>query len=347
MGNRTFTRPALRRLAIFVAALGMVTVSSGLALMTTATATVGPNQESYWETEPGETCTKTDVGAESGGYTVPAAPEGYEWSKLIIKKGSGNIGVENQVFEDPVAGETYTWVGFESEQSGGWSHTILCMVPFVATAEISVTQPDCDNQNTPAIEFLGTNVVLPFDVDGTIAPGETVTVTATAVEGALFDGGETTMVFDDVVFGEAEADCDIVNPPEEVTPVAPGFVDPDCATEAQVTTTDVDGVLYEVSGDVVPGGTVEVTASAIEPAVFAEGAETFWTHTFAEVTGCGEVLPPSETPTVTPTVVSAGLLPGGPDAAGDRGLVLLVTGMLLMLVAGGLGMVRPGGEVRS
>lgn len=377
MGNKIVKRPALRRLATFVATLGMLAMSSGVALMATATAAEeGPNQEGYWETLPGEVCDKTDVGAESGGYLVPSAPEGMEWSKLIIKKGSGNIGVENQVFESPVAGEVYTWVGFDPKQSGGWSHTILCAVPLVATAEISVTQPSCANQNTPAIEFSGENVDFPFEVDGTVAPGETVTVTASASGGALFEGGGTTKVFDDVVFDDAEEDCDIVSPPEDVTPVAPVFIDPDCSTEPQVVlpeptvvdeevpsklgavvmTADVDGVHYEVSGDIVAGGTVEVTASAIEPAVLAEGSETFWTHTFADVADCTEVLPPGETPTVTPpavtptvvtpTVVSAGLLPGSESVRGDRGLVLLATGMLLMLVAAGLGMVRPGGAVR-
>jgi len=279
MGNKTAKRPALRRLATFVAALGMLTMSSGVALMSTASAADGPNQEGYWQTLPGEICTKTDTGAESGGYTVPAVPEGYTWSKLIIKKGSGNIGVENQVFNNPVVGGIYTWIGFNPQQSGGWSHTILCRVPVVveepdvATASISVAQPDCDNENGPGIGFEGTNVVLPFDVDGTIAPGETVTVTATAVDGAEFAGGGTTKVFDDVVFEAAEEGCDeVVNPPGE------------------------------------------------EP---------------------GEETPEVEPPAVTPTVVASGVLPTGADVRGEQGLALLVAGMILMVVAGGLGLVRP------
>lgn len=284
MGNKTAKRPALRRLATFVAALGMLTMSSGVALMSTASAADGPNQEGYWETLPGEICTKTDTGAESGGYTVPAVADGYVWSKLIIKKGSGNIGIENQVFNNPVVGQVYTWIGFQPQQSGGWSHTILCRVPVVveepdvATASISVVQPDCDNENAPDIEFAGTNVVLPFDVDGTVAAGETVTVTATAVEGAEFAGGATTKVFEDVVFEAAEEGCDeVVTPPGEEPP----------------------------------------------------GEEP------------GEETPEVEPPAVTPTVVASGVMPTGADLRGEQGLALLVAGMILMVLAGGLGLVRP------
>ena len=110
----------------------MLVMSSGAALMLTApaaNAVVGPNQPEYWETLPGETCVKTDVGAEDGGVVVPSEPDGRDWSKLIIKKGSGNIGVENQVFNNPAVGQTFTWVGFDPKQSGGWSHYILCSVP--------------------------------------------------------------------------------------------------------------------------------------------------------------------------------------------------------------------------
>lgn len=379
MGNKTRKRPALRRLATFVAALGMLTMSSGLVLMSTASANT--NHEDHWETAPGEVCTKTDVGAQSGAYVVPNPPDGFQWTKLIIKKGAGNIGVENQVFNNPVAGVGYTWVGFNPQQSGGWSHTILCYVPEsepdpeLATASIAVQQPNCENNNIAQIFAFGNNVEFPFDLDGTVAPGETVTVTATAVDGAEFEGGSTTKVFEDVVFNEAEEDCDEVLPPEEVTPVAPEFADPTCESGpavflpepsevdeddvppvvdlvkvAAIGITDVDGVRYEVTGDLVPGGTVEVTASAIEPNVLADGVQTFWTHTFADPENCDEVLPPAVlppevTPTVTPTVVAAGL--PAADLRGEQGLALLVAGMVLMVVAGGLGVVRPSGAVRS
>jgi hypothetical protein len=130
--NKAQGRVSARRVATFLAALGALVMSSGITLMVAATpanADAGTNDASYWETLPGEQCVKTDVGAESGGYTVPAEPDGRDWSKLIIKKGSGNIGEENQVFNNPVAGQTYTWQGSDDKQDGGWSHTILCSVP--------------------------------------------------------------------------------------------------------------------------------------------------------------------------------------------------------------------------
>lgn len=349
MGNRTFTRPALQRLATFVAALGMVTLSSGVALMVSAGPAnaankVGICHATSSDTNPYVFISVDDDSAKLKGHLQHMTDPNKQWKSdgsfggVPHEDGDAKRDLIGSFTDDQGVFHEYDGEITEADCNGE--------VEITATADVELVQPDCDNENTPSFESLGENVVMPFVADGPLTPGTTVTITATAVEGATFEDESTTMEFEFVI-GEAEADCDIVNPPEGVTPVAPGFVDPDCTTEAQVTTTEVEGVLYEVSGDVVPGGTVEVTASAIEPAVLAEGAETFWTHTFAEVTGCGEVLPPGETPTVTPTVVSAGLLPGGPDTAGDRGLVLLVAGMLLMLVAGGLGMVRPGGEVRS
>lgn len=121
-----------RRIAGLVGAAGTLALSSGVALMVSAgpaAADAGPNDAPYWQKLPGELCEKTDSGSEEGGYTVPAEPEGRDWSKLILKKGSGNIGEENQVFNNPVAGATYTWQGFDDKQDGGWSHSILCSVP--------------------------------------------------------------------------------------------------------------------------------------------------------------------------------------------------------------------------
>lgn len=372
MGNKTVKSPVLRRLAILVAALGMLAMSSGIALMSTASAAVGTNQEEYWETLPNEVCTKTDTGADAGAYTVPAAPEGFVWSKLIIKKGAGNIGDENQVFNNPVAGDSYTWLGFDPKQNGGWSHTILCAVPVVveepdlATAAITVTQPDCDNENTADLEFSGTNVVLPFEVDGTVGPGETVTVTATAVEGAEFSGGSDTKVFDDVVFGDAEEGCDVVVLPPDVATAEIVVTQPTCDNE-NTPAIDFSGtnvvLPFGVVGAIAPGETATVTATALEGAEFDGGdtSKVFDDVIFDEAeTGCDEVVnppgeeppgeetqvePPSVTPAVvTPTVVASGILPAGADLRGEQGLALLVAGMILMGLAAGLG--RPG-AVRS
>jgi len=225
MGNNNARgRFSARRAATFLAALGALVMSSGVAVMVTATPAnaTDTNQASAWETLPGEQCVKTDSGAESGGYTVPAEPDGRNWSKLIIKKGSGNIGVENQVFNNPVAGQTYTWQGFDDKQDGGWSHTILCSVPepeeqpLVATASATPNTPTCAN-NVPSYTKSGTNIEGTWQESAAPAFGTTITVTATAVAGAEFAGGSTTKAID-VTFPAAATGCgsttNQVSPPQ-------------------------------------------------------------------------------------------------------------------------------------
>jgi hypothetical protein len=223
MGNKNARgRLSARRAATFLAALGALVMSSGVALMVTATPAhaTDTNQASDWVTLPGEQCEKTDVSAESGGYTVPAEPEGRDWSKLIIKKGSGNIGVENQVFNNPVAGQTYTWQGFDDKQDGGWSHTILCSVPepeeqpLVATASATPNTPTCQN-NVPSYTKSGTNIENTWQESAAPAFGTTITVTATAVAGAEFAGGATTKAIE-VTFPAAATGCSVVETPSQV-----------------------------------------------------------------------------------------------------------------------------------
>lgn len=369
MGIKHATR---RRAAAGLAALATLIMSSGIALMLSAapaSAAAGPNDPDYWETLAGEVCQKTDTGAESGGFTVPAAPEDAVWSKLILKKGSGNIGEENQVFNNPVPGQTYTWQGFNDAQDGGWSHYILCYVPEPepeeVTPDVTWTEPDCDNENTATWQGQNTDHIGYAVTSGTPGPGASVEVTATADDGFVFPDDTTSKVFAHT-FGAAETPCDVVAGPR-VTPEV-SFVDPTCDTDPAVvlpeqdevevpsrtaagpviTTKDVNGVHYEVTGTLAPGGTVEVDASAIAPNELAEGAQTHWSHTFPELTGCTVVDPPvvdtpgstEDTPTVvaTPQVVHAGLAEVKPDLRGQQGLALLVAGMILMAVAGGVGL---------
>jgi hypothetical protein len=370
---------ARRRAAAVLAACGMLVMSSGVALMVTASpagadpiSQPNPNHEDHWETLPGEVCEKTDVGAESGNVVLPAEPADRDYSKLIIKKGSGNIGVENQVFNNPVAGQPgYEWVGFQPQQSGGWSHYIVCTVPepddepTLIAVDIVFTDPSCANENVASYEVTGDTANVTVESNTPAAPGASVTVTATANDGYIFAGDETEYS-ESHEFDEAESPCDIVLPPEEVVPAAPTFGDPDCETApsyalpdpapvttsplpdikrsaALIETKDVDGVQYVVEGDLVPGGTITVTATALEGYVIAEGAQTVWEHTFAEVEDC-EVppAPPVDTETpgttvATPTVVSAGLTDAA-DLRGAQGMALLVTGMIMMVFAGGLGL---------
>ncbi len=156
--------------------------------------------------------------------------------------------------------------------------------PVLTTASVTFVDPTCENDNVASYTTSGENVSFPLT--GTVAPGNTVTVTATADEGYVFADDQATIPFDHT-FGAAETDCDVV--------IQPPLPDP-----------DPDPVV-DVAGPQVP-----------------------------DVTG-----------TVTPTVVSSGILPTAGDHRGEQGLALLVAGMILMVIAGGLGVARPGGAVRN
>lgn len=243
-----------------------------------------------------------------------------------------------------------------------------------ASASVQFIDPQCENENTADYTPTGNNVT--FEItDGSVAPGASVEITATATEGHAFDDESKTKVFT-YTFDPVEI-CEIVLPPRELTPEAPTFVDPTCdidpsmslpepvvvdvpddvidsparaAAGPAIETVDVDGIHYEASGSLTPGGAVDVVATLINPAttVFAPEVETEWSHTFAVPDGCTTVEPPvvdptTVTPVVTPTVVSSGVVPTAKDLRGEQGLALLVTGMILMVLAGGLGAVRPGG----
>lgn len=254
-----------------------------------------------------------------------------------------------------------------------------------ASADVQFTDPECENENTASYTPTGNNVT--FEItDGEVAPGEWVEITATATDGHAFEDESKTKVFTHTF--DPEEICVIVIPPRELTPEEPTFVDPTCDVDPSlglpeqvlvdeipadvdsaraaagpvIETADVDGIHYEASGSLVPGGTVEVVATLIDPetTVFAPEVTTAWSHTFTVPTGCTSVAPPvvdtpsvdtttdTKSPTVvTPTVVSAGLASDVvQDARAQQGLALVVAGMVLLMCAGGLGLVRPGAGVR-
>jgi hypothetical protein len=129
--NRRARTPKVRaQLAAVLAALATLLMAAGLVTLTSSAASAtDSNQTDYWETLPGEQCQKVDdQGAGSGGYTITADPmEGFVYSKIIIKKGSGSSqGEENTVIANPVKGETYYHLS-----GNGYSHVILCQVPEV------------------------------------------------------------------------------------------------------------------------------------------------------------------------------------------------------------------------
>lgn len=147
---------------------------------------------------------------------------------------------------------------------------------------------------------------------------------------------------------------------EVLTTATVTFTDPTCANEntASYSTTGPYATFEVTSGTVAPGQAVTVTATVKDGYVFANDAQSLvFTHTFAAAQDCSTVSPPTVTPpavsppkatpettVATPKVVHAGLVSAATQRFGGQdGLALLVAGMIIMVIAAGLGTVRPDG----
>ncbi|MCW2857739.1 MAG: hypothetical protein JWR52_3354 [Marmoricola sp.] len=352
----------LRRVATLLAALGMLVMSSGLVLIMSASSANSVAAPKYFVCKF---------------VTTPGAGE-------HLQTGQNPIDVSaNAIPEDPVVvGSSFADAQGRSfvlaQDVGQPTPDVSACVPIPkdATAAVTFVDPGCANQNTPSYSTSGDHVTFAVTA-GSVAASTSVTVTATADTGHEFSDGSTSMdfthAFGDPVNLEGPP-CVIVGPPNVVTPVAPTFTDPTCDTAPSYTlpsapvltrkltgpvlqTKDVLGVEYVVTGSLTSGGTVDVDATPIAPNVFATdpAPTSHWEHTFTTPTGCSTtvVSPPTQVKSVhhtavTPTLVHAGLISTAtPDLRGQRGLELMIAGLLLLVAGGGLGLVRPGGKSHS
>lgn len=104
----------------------------------------------------------------------------------------------------------------------------------------------------------------------------------------------------ELVISDADGKQKVFKIEGEVVSPSVTFVDPACANSntPAVNVVETEGIAYAVVGDVVPGGSVTVTASVTEGFAFAEGAQTVFEHTFTAAEVCST---PTPTPVPTPT----------------------------------------------
>lgn len=171
--------------------------------------------------------------------------------------------------------------------------------------------------------------------------------TAVIAPGFSFaDGqGRSEVLVEDT--GQEEPSVEECTPSEDIViAVDVEFVDPTCEADPSYSVTgDVDNVdvVADPETPVADGSTFTVTATAQEGFMFAGGGDTYSESAEFTAPDCTEVEPPvvivdppAETPEVTPTVVSAGVLPASGDLRSEQGLVLLGAGLVLLVAAGGV-----------
>ena len=277
------------------------------------------------------------------------------------------------------------------DNCGGGTET-----PLDATATQHVEQPSCENDGVGSLSVTGDHISLSPDSPQTGGPGAHVSIVATALDGHLFADESSEKTFA-VTFDSYDTNC---GEPQLAAPVDPKFVDPTCdnqdgadvilpaetavlsrkaaaASAAIIKQGTVDGVTYTVTGDLAPGGTVDVDATPAPGFVFTDPLpKTHWSHTFPAFVGagttpgegeivCGTIVeppvvkppatkppatkPPAAPPPATPTIVESGLssLPGSTGTV-PAGLApgLFGGGFALLLLAGWLVRSQPGRRAR-
>lgn len=159
-----------------------------------------------------------------------------------------------------------------------------------AVVECDTAYVELDNSaSTAAVEFTITGTEGGTIVE-TVAAGASRTVDIVLVEDAAYSIAISAEGMDTVT-AEGTWDCEQTEVEPDVT-VRPEvtFAEPTCDDQdaAAVNAVDVDGVAYGLTGEIAPGGTVMVTATAADGYTLAEDAQTAWTHTFDDLADCEE-----------------------------------------------------------
>lgn len=186
-----------------------------------------------------------------------------------------------------------------------YTHTFKAAGP--CTRADSLTVPDVEpfqaTCTSPVVGYTSTNSLgIDYAVtSGSLTPGSSAVVTATAQPGYTFVAGQKvyTKTFP-ITFDPVPTNCGSTSTRTAIEPV---FVDPTCTgtaginlagqgtmTSAQIAAAggkkDVGNVTYTVTGSVAPGGTAVVTAAADSGYTMVAGAKTSWSHTFALTSPC-------------------------------------------------------------
>ena len=221
MGNTNSSRPRMRRIATLMAALGALTVSSGIALLVTAPAAnaatpVNICHATSSDSNPYTFITVDDDSAKFAGHLAHRNDPNKRW------KSDGTFNGVPHVKNQPKPDIIGDYVGPNGPvvldgvvNAARCNGDIEVEVPDEPTnASVTFTDPSCANDNTASYDTEGEHAT--FDLDGTVAPGESVTVTATVDDGFTFPDEAQALEFSHK-FAAAEV-CTAVTPPEEPEP---------------------------------------------------------------------------------------------------------------------------------
>src|SRR5690349_20960993 len=188
MGTKNSARP-MRRLATFTAALGMLVMSSGAALMLTATPAnaankVGICHATSSDSNPYVFISVDDDSVKLKGHLQHREDPNKKWKTDGTFEG---VDHEDGDAKPDLIGSFTDDQGVFHEYDGEITAESCDGDAEVepAVADVEFVDPDCDNDNIASYSPEGEHVT--FSLEGTVGANQVVTVTATADEGYSFD----------------------------------------------------------------------------------------------------------------------------------------------------------------
>ncbi|MGY2875923.1 hypothetical protein ACVW00_003113 [Marmoricola sp. URHA0025 HA25] len=182
MGNKLKNkRTPARRAATFLAALGVLVMSSGVALMVTATPANAAVKVTFChstgsESHPYNELT-TSVNAFYVGHVLADHTSDIYPDVTFVKKG--------QTIHVAAQGDQTILGNHCNEEVTPPGDTEIAV-------DVEFTDPSCANTNTASFAVTGDDTDVTVQSTAPAAPGATITVTATANKGTVFAGGLPT-----------------------------------------------------------------------------------------------------------------------------------------------------------
>ncbi|RNL77276.1 hypothetical protein [Nocardioides marmorisolisilvae] len=211
-----------RRIATFVAALGTLVMGSGVVLLAAAPAAnadktpVNICHATSSDSNPYTFITVDNDSVKLQGHLKHRNDPNKRWKSdgtfngVAHTKGQPKPDIIGD-YTDP-EGNLVVLDGVVNSETCGNQDV---PPPVETTASATFVDPSCANDNSPSYSTEGDHVT--FALEGTVAPGESVTVTATVDDGYTFADDAQELQFDHT-FSDA-ADCTVTPPTEPKPPV--------------------------------------------------------------------------------------------------------------------------------
>jgi hypothetical protein len=210
MGNNLKNkRLSARRAAGLLAALGVLVMSSGVAMMVAATPANAATKVTFCHSTGSESNPWVELTTSVNAFYVGHVLKQHTsdiYPAISFQKQGQTINVQAQGDQSILANNC----GAEEPPPPG---------DVEIAVDIEFVEPTCANNNTASYFLTGDDTDVTVQASAPAAPGATITVTATPMEGFFFDGADTYA--ETHTFAAAAVCNSVVSPPVVNTPKTP------------------------------------------------------------------------------------------------------------------------------